>query len=257
LYALLGVSAGHIDATMVPYVRISFFKHFRDGMKYLYDIEGEEFKKICDSFEHKLCDTSSIDEFGYKVYLKAYNYAKDMTEKECRQGVEGLFHNLNTLQSRSGCQLPFTSINYGIDTTPEGRMVTSYLLDVAYEGIGKQHRTSIFPCCIFQLKTGVNRKPGDPNYDLFLKALRCTAKRLYPNYANCDWSVQVNCVKLDRQAKADVLRSLDQQQLNQLVAFLKEHPDQLPLLGLTFDEDGQINLDFNVTPLEEMGTMGK
>ena len=155
------------------------------------------------------------------------------------------------------CQLPFTSINYGLDTTTEGRMVSRCLLEVAYNGIGKQKRTPVFPCVIFQLKTGVNRKPGDPNYDLFQLALKCTAKRLYPNYANCDWSVQVNCVKLDRQVKADVLNSLNQEQLNYLVAFLKEHPDQQPLLGLTFDEDGQIQLNYEVTPLEEMGTMGK
>ena len=154
------------------------------------------------------------------------------------------------------CQLPFTSINYGLDTTIEGRMVSRCLLEVAYNGIGKQHRIPVFPCVIFQLKKGINRYPGEPNYDLYQLALKCTAKRLYPNYANCDWSVQVNCVKLDRQVKADVLNSLNQEQLNYLVAFLKEHPDQQPLLGLTFDEDGQIQLNYEVTPLEEMGTMG-
>lgn len=94
----------------------------------------------------------------------------------------------NTLQSRSGCQLPFTSINYGTCTLPEGRMVTKALLDVSIKGIGKLHRTSIFPCGIFQCMNGVNRHPGEPNYDLFRLALKSTSLRLYPNYANVDWS---------------------------------------------------------------------
>lgn len=94
----------------------------------------------------------------------------------------------NTLQSRSGNQLPFTSINYGTCTLPEGRMIIKALLDVSINGIGKLHRTSIFPCGIFQCMKGVNRHPGDPNYDLFQLALQSTSLRLYPNYANVDWS---------------------------------------------------------------------
>ena len=94
----------------------------------------------------------------------------------------------NTLQSRSGCQLPFTSINYGTCTLLEGRMVIKALLDVSIKGIGKLHRTSIFPCGIFQCMNGVNRHPGEPNYDLFRLALKSTSLRLYPNYANVDWS---------------------------------------------------------------------
>ena len=99
-----------------------------------------------------------------------------------------MYHNLNTLQSRSGNQLPFTSVNYGTCTLPEGRMITKALLDVSIKGIGALHRTSVFPCGIFQCMKGVNRYPGDPNYDLFQLALRSTAQRLYPNYANVDWS---------------------------------------------------------------------
>ena len=94
----------------------------------------------------------------------------------------------NTLQSRSGNQLPFTSINYGTCTLPEGRMVTKAILDVSIKGIGKIDRTSVFPCGIFQYMKVVNGKPGTPNYDLFRLALKSTAKRLYPNYANVDWS---------------------------------------------------------------------
>ena len=84
--------------------------------------------------------------------------------------------------------MPFTSINYGTCTLPEGRMVIKALLDGSIKGVGKLHRTSIFPCGIFQLGKGINRKPEDPNYDLYQLALKSTAKRLYPNYANIDWS---------------------------------------------------------------------
>lgn len=176
-----GVSATHLDWTMVPYVRKSFRKHFIDGLKYLEDIDDLEY------FNHIPKD-AGINDNEYKYHKKAYAYAMDMTEKECHQAAEGLFHNLNTLQSRSGNQLPFTSINFGTCTLPEGRMIIKALLNVSIEGLGKIHRTSIFPCSIFQLGKGINREPGDPNYDLFRLALKSTALRLYPNYANIDWS---------------------------------------------------------------------
>lgn len=174
-----GVSAGHLDWTMVPYVRKSFLKHFIDGLKY---IEGIEYNKK--DGDEKL----SIDSEEYKYYSKVYKYAMDMTEKELKQAVEGMYHNLNTLQSRSGNQLPFTSINYGTCTLLEGRMVTKALLEGSIAGVGKVRKTPIFPCGIFQCMKGVNRKPGEPNYDLFQLALKSTAQRLYPNYANIDWS---------------------------------------------------------------------
>ena len=177
-----GVSATHLDWTLVPYVRKSFKKHYYDGWKYIENKDGAEFGDYVPE------DWWSINNELYKTYPKVYEYAMDMTTKEVYQAVEGLYHNLNTLQSRSGNQLPFTSINYGTCTEPEGRMVTKALLDVSIKGIGKLHKTSIFPCGIFQCMKGVNRKPGDPNYDLFRLALRSTAQRLYPNYANVDWS---------------------------------------------------------------------
>ena len=173
-----GVSASHLDWTMVPYVRMSFAKHYRDGLKY---IEGKDLvSKDMDR---------SIDDEVYTHFPKVYLYAMDMTEKELMQAVQGMYHNLNTLQSRSGNQLPFTSINYGTCTLPEGRMVTKALLEGSIEGVGKVRKTPIFPCGIFQCMKGVNRKPGDPNYDLFKLALKSTAQRLYPNYVNVDWSV--------------------------------------------------------------------
>lgn len=173
-----GVSATHLDWSMVPYVRISFYKHFKEGMK---DIEGMELSE-----DYK--ETLPIDNDKYTKYEKAYEYAMEQTVKETYQAVEGMYHNLNTLQSRSGNQLPFSSINYGTCTLPEGRMVIKALLDVSIKGIGKLHKTPIFPCGIFQLKKGVNRKSGDPNYDLFKLALQSTSQRLYPNYANVDWT---------------------------------------------------------------------
>ena len=173
-----GVSASHIDWTMVPYVRLSFKKHFKDGMKYLCDIELDE-----------IPDDTPIDNEMYLASPKVYKYAIDMTEKELMQAVQGMYHNLNTLQSRSGNQLPFTSINYGTCTLPEGRMVTKALLEGSIEGVGKVRKTAIFPCGIFQCMKGINRKPGEPNYDLFQLALKSTAQRLYPNYVNVDWSV--------------------------------------------------------------------
>ena len=178
-----GVSATHIDWTMVPYIRKSFHKHFKDGVHYVE-------RKIIDNLNDIDIENTPIDSHVYKDLecLEAYDYAIDMTERETHQAVEGLYHNLNTLQSRSGNQLPFTSINYGTCTLPEGRMFTKALLDVSIEGLGKLHKTSIFPCGIFQCMKGVNREPGDPNYDLYQLALQSTAKRLYPNYANVDWS---------------------------------------------------------------------
>ena len=178
-----GVSATHLDWTMVPYVRKSFYKHYKDGLKYI----NEPLNPLYKEFTEKMNDTTPINEYT-DVAPKAYQYAMDMTIKECQQAVEGMYHNLNTLQSRSGNQLPFTSINYGTCTLPEGRMVIKALLEGSLKGVGKFHKTPIFPCGIFQCMKGVNRKPEDPNYDMYQLALKSTAKRLYPNYANVDWS---------------------------------------------------------------------
>ena len=183
-----GVAATHLDWTMVPYVRKSFRKHFKDGMYYIENTSA--FKETSDGVINtwKSAEEMSIDAPEYKMFPKAYQYAMDMTIKETKQAVEGFLHNMNSLQSRSGNQLPFSSANYGTCTLPEGRMVIKALLEGSLNGVGKHHRTSIFPCGIFQYKKGVNDKPGTPNYDMYQLALKSTAKRLYPNYANCDWS---------------------------------------------------------------------
>ncbi len=184
-----GVSATHLDWTMVPYVRKSFYKHYMDGRRWLTDdFEQHLHSDPKNEGWKEFFKDEPIDSEKYTSDPKVYHYAMEMTIKETQQAVEGMYHNLNTLQSRSGNQLPFTSINYGTCTLPEGRMVTKALLDGSIKGVGKFHKTPIFPCGIFQCMNGVNRKPGDPNYDLYQLALESTAKRLYPNYANCDWS---------------------------------------------------------------------
>ena len=209
-----GVSATHIDWTLMPYVKKSFRKHYIvaylkntaafsqiDLMGMLFDSYEDEsgiirnrFEDWIDKNKERFYEETGLKEedffFANKEKLDPLLYQSAMydTILETKQAVEALYHNLNTLQSRSGNQLPFTSINYGTCTEPAGRMVIKALLDVSISGIGKLHKTSIFPCGIFQLMKGVNRKPGDPNYDLYRLALRSTAQRLYPNYANCDWS---------------------------------------------------------------------
>ena len=182
-----GVSATHLDWTMVPYVRKSFYKHYKNVCDV---IPG-----VSDNLVLENPDEVSIDDEIYCGrhwwnFMKRYITLKatKATKRELRQAVEGMYHNLNTLQSRSGNQLPFTSINYGTCTKPEGRLVIRALLDGSIKGIGALHKTSIFPCGIFQCMAGVNRKKGDPNYDLFKLALKSTSKRLYPNYCNVDWS---------------------------------------------------------------------
>lgn len=207
-----GVSATHLDWTMIPYIKKSFLKHYivaylkqteefaslnlLELLFQTYEENGiirNKFDDWVDEHKQMFFDNTGLNEEDFyignnKLNKTLYQSALYDTINETYQAVEGLYHNLNTLQSRSGNQLPFTSINYGTCTEPEGRMVTKALLDVSIKGIGKLHKTSIFPCGIFQCMKGVNRKPGEPNYDLFRLALRSTAQRLYPNYANVDWS---------------------------------------------------------------------
>ena len=184
-----GVSATHFDWTMVPYVRKSFYKHYKDGKKWL------SINKKFELSKEKIEQTSINDK---KVYTnkKARKYALEMVKKELNQAAEGLLHNLNSLQSRSGNQLPFSSINYGTCTLPEGRLVIRSILESSIKGVGNG-ATSIFPCQIFQLMDGVNTSPKDKNYDLFELAVECTSKRLYPNYCNCDWSNDIGFNKDD------------------------------------------------------------
>jgi ribonucleoside-triphosphate reductase len=111
--------------------------------------------------------------------------AESETDRDVRQAMEALVHNLNTMHSRAGAQTPFSSINYGTDTSPEGRMVTRTILLATESGLGNGE-TAIFPINIFKVKEGVNYNPVDPNYDLFQLACRVSAKRLFPNFAFLD-----------------------------------------------------------------------
>jgi ribonucleoside-triphosphate reductase len=187
-----GVSASHLDWSMVPYVRKSFTKHLANGLKYIEKVseyKAVRFDKWLKHDPNHPDGTIHLDDEEFKkLHPAAWEYAMDMLKEELKQSAEGMYHNLNTLQSRSGNQLPFTSINYGTCTLLEGQLVTEALLDALIAGVGKYHRTSIFPCGIFQFMKDVNDKKGTPNYYLFRKALQATAKRLYPNYANVNWS---------------------------------------------------------------------
>lgn len=240
-----GVSATHLDWTMVPYVRKSFLKHFKDGVKYI------EAVSLPDIFK----DTDSIEDKKYSSHHRAYEYAMDMTEKECKQSCEGLFHNLNTLQSRAGDQLPFTSINYGTCTLPEGRMITKALLNAALNGVGKFHLTPIFPCCIFQYKKGINDKPGTPNYDLKQLAIKSLVRRIYPNFANCDWSNQKSQIEYDRSMKQEVLNNLSEDDKNKLIELIEKNSELEKKLSLKIEEK-KLVIDYEEQPYEMFSTMG-
>ena len=246
-----GVSASHIDWTMVPYVRKSFRKHYINAWIkqcpdfYDIDILGlnyNQFNHLVENLITTFYTTTKLSDEDFrfdsnKLDKKLKQRALFSTKKETYQAVEGLYHNLNTLQSRSGNQLPFSSINYGTCTEPEGRMVIKALLEVSIEGLGKYGITSIFPCGIFQYKKGVNDKPGTPNYDLYRLALKSTSQRIYPNYANCDWSNNTEWVKEDRRLKQEYIDSLSENEKMLLIEQLTNNPELCDKLGLEIIEE--------------------
>ncbi|MDR1292449.1 MAG: anaerobic ribonucleoside triphosphate reductase [Clostridiales Family XIII bacterium] len=120
-----------------------------------------------------------------KIHDFAVKTAEEETERETLQAMEALVHNLNTMHSRAGAQTPFSSINYGTDTTPEGRLVSKSVMLATEAGMGGGE-TAIFPIHIFKVKEGINYNEGDPNYDLFKLACRVSAKRLFPNFSFLD-----------------------------------------------------------------------
>ena len=209
-----GVSASHLDWTLEPYVKKSFLKHYiiaalKDSEDFenlnLMELLFEEYEDEAGITRNKFDDwfdenkKITLEKLGMdeeniciknKKFLnkKYYQSALLDTINETKQAAEGMYHNLNTLQSRSGNQLPFTSINYGTCTSFEGRLIIQALLAGSIKGVGKFHKTSIFPCGIFQYMKGVNNKPGTPNYDLYRLSLKSLARRVYPNFVNVDWS---------------------------------------------------------------------
>lgn len=205
-----GQSIPDFDYAMAPGVRktyrslyiqnlgkmINLLKDIEDGE----EIAGSVLKQI---EKEKGAVPSMADESDYiaveREYLKEYlkedeiekvqRYAKKYADKEIErstyQAMEALVHNLNTMHSRAGAQIPFSSINYGTDTSPEGRLVMECVLKATEAGLGGGE-TPIFPIHIFKVKEGVNYNPEDPNYDLFRLACRVSAKRLFPNFSFID-----------------------------------------------------------------------
>lgn len=178
-----GQSIPQYDYALAPYVLKSYKKHLKK--LYLYECEERniipeeaiitninEFKTISD----KLIGLEFLSQ-------KALEY----TEEDTFQGAESLVHNLNSMASRAGSQVPFSSLNFGLDISPEGRMVSKNLLKAQMAGLGK-HETPIFPILIYVLKKGINFNPEDPNYDIFRLAMECSSKRLFPTYCFVDAS---------------------------------------------------------------------
>ncbi len=144
----------------------------------------------CDDYfaaeQPKLIEVFGLDETtACRCQSFAHERAYKETDRATFQAMEALIHNLNTMHSRAGAQTPFSSINYGMDTSPEGRMVMKNILLTTEEGLGNGE-TPIFPIQIFRVKEGINYNPGEPNYDLFQLAIRCSAKRLFPNFSFLD-----------------------------------------------------------------------
>ena len=263
-----GVSATHLDWTMVPYVRKSFEKHYiSEYLKeldsfYDLDILNADYEEIAKWTEKGIAqffiDYPELGDddftFANKDKFDPYYYQRALyaTRKEVYQAVEGMYHNLNTLQSRSGNQLPFTSINYGTCTLEEGRMITRAIIEVSIKGLGKYEKTSIFPCGIFQYKKGINDRPGTPNYDLKRLALKSSSMRLYPNYANCDWSNQVAWFKKDRSDKQGYIDTLPDTDREKLIELLKTYPEYKEI----FDLDETLHVTYNERPCELFSTMG-
>lgn len=182
-----GVGSIHLDYDLAPFVKLSFYKHFADGLVYLAHYTRDDVDWLVDQWKREKKNINN--EYFMKSFGDAvYQYAMDMLEREGKQATQGLYHNLNTLESRQGSQVPFTSINLGRDTSFEGRLVTKWIMDASIDGIGQHHLTSIFPISIFQYKQGTNANVGDPNYDMKQLALESMSKRIYPNWCNCDWT---------------------------------------------------------------------
>ncbi|MBQ8156895.1 anaerobic ribonucleoside triphosphate reductase [Candidatus Saccharibacteria bacterium] len=177
-----GQSIPNFDYAMAPSVNKTFRKSLKENLKKYEEFTGKELKaKIAD--DTTFGDAPKLKKA--KVPASVIKAATEDTEHQTLQAMEGFIHNLNTMHSRAGAQVPFTSINFGTDTTPEGRLVSKMLLEATMNGLG-HHETPIFPISIFKVKEGVNYNPGDPNYDLFKRSMEVSAKRLFPNFTFID-----------------------------------------------------------------------
>lgn len=172
-----GQSIHAFDFHIAPYVRMSFEEHYKEARQFF---DGEEATpgEVTEYTFRELDGLSGDD--------RVFQFALNQTVKETCQAMEGLIHDLNIMNSRSGNQVPFSSINFGTDFSPEGRLVIKSFLEAVDNGVGNERKTAIFPISIFKVKSGINRKEGDRNYDLFLLAQKVTAKRFFPNFINLD-----------------------------------------------------------------------
>ncbi len=186
------------DYYMAPGVLMTFKKEFKQAISDYLDLTGFDHFVNMDKIAKDIDKLTSIDvdltEFDSyikqskqveRVFKKAYEIAVAKTDRTTYQAMEAFIHNLNTMHSRAGAQVPFSSINFGTDTSPEGRMVIKNYLLATDAGLGN-HETPIFPISIFKVKEGVNYNKEDPNYDLFKLACEVSAKRLFPNFSFID-----------------------------------------------------------------------
>lgn len=205
-----GQSIPNFDYSMAPGVKKTFRRAFTDNLTkaieiYLEQEDGELLSKSIvknaeretgeiaafadgngfdEAVERLLCDHTDA-RTAAKIMRFTRKYAVKETRRNTYQAMEALVHNLNTMHSRAGAQVPFTSLNYGTDTSPEGRLVMECLMKATEAGLGNGE-TSIFPIHIFKVKEGINYNPGEPNYDLFKLAMRVSAKRMFPNFSFLD-----------------------------------------------------------------------
>lgn len=192
-----GQSIPTFDYAMADGVNKTFRKLYRDNyLKYLEITNPSLQEAFLDFYQDKINDIhlSSFEKYqnielaifnNLQASEFAYQQALMETDKKTYQAMEAFLHNLNTMHSRAGAQVPFSSINYGMDTSIEGRMVIKNLLEATKAGLGNGE-TFIFPIQIFKVKEGVNYNPEDPNYDLFELAVETSAKRLFPNFSFVD-----------------------------------------------------------------------
>ena len=182
-----GQSIPLFDYYLAPGVMHTFKKNYRqaltDYVDYTQALDLETLNLALAQID-SLSDLRAVELTGDQLPL-VYEKALAKTERATYQAMEGLIHNLNTMHSRAGAQVPFSSINFGTDTSEAGRMVSRQLLLAMESGLGN-HETPIFPILIFKIKEGVNYNPGDPNYDLFQLSCRVSAKRMFPNFAFID-----------------------------------------------------------------------
>lgn len=165
---------------------VDFDYAMAEGVRYTYQ---KYLKEATDIGKSILCGVnitvSQLNNYKERAHEWIRDYAMKKTTRDTYQAMEGFVHNLNTMHSRAGAQVPFSSINYGTDTSWEGRLAIEQLLLATEAGLG-QGETPIFPIQIFRVKEGVNYNPEDPNYDLFKLAMKVSAKRLFPNFAFID-----------------------------------------------------------------------